>query len=442
MKASRGRSSKLIRLPTAEVFEPLLAATRYKGAEGGRGSGKSHFFAELGVETALMKPGTRGVCIREVQKSLKESAKKLIEDKIQAMGVGSLFGVQQSEIITPGGGSILFQGMQDHTAESIKSLEGMDWAWVEEAQTLSARSWSMLRPTIRKPGSEIWASWNPRLRSDPVDKFFKTGGNGIVSVKANWRDNPWFPSVLEDERQRDLTNDPDGYAHTWEGDYVTVMTGAYYASHLREARAQGRIGFVAPDPLLPIKTFHDIGGAGAKADLYSIVVYQEVDREIRWLNHYSAQGQPLAEHVNWMRANGYAPVIGRDGRKRGGALVQLPHDGANANLVTGKRYSNHWEDAGFEVVVFENAGMGAAKQRIEATRRLFPRMRFNEATTGGLLASLGWYHARIDEERGIDLGPEHDWASHDCDAVGGACVAYEEPRKHADTLVMPQLGIV
>lgn len=378
-----------------------------------------------------MRPGTRGVCIREVQKSLKESAKKLIEDKIQALGVGSLFEVQQSEIVTPGGGSILFQGMQDHTAESIKSLEGMDWAWVEEAQTLSARSWSMLRPTIRKENSEIWASWNPRLRSDPVDKFFKTGGNGIVSVKANWRDNPWFPGVLEDERQRDLLNDPDGYAHTWEGDYVTVMSGAYYAKHVREARAQGRIGFVAADPLLPIKTFHDIGGAGAKADLYSIVVYQEVGTEIRWLNHYSAQGQPLAEHAAWLRANGYSR-----------ALVQLPHDGLNANNVSGKTYEHHWQDAGFETLVWPNAGVGAARQRIEATRRLFPRMRFNEATTGGLLASLGWYHAKIDEERGIDLGPEHDWASHDADAVGGACVAYEEPRKRTETLTLPNYGVV
>ena len=376
-----------------------------------------------------MQPGTRGVCIREVQKSLKESAKKLIEDKIQALGVGALFEVQNAEIITPGGGSILFQGMQDHTAESIKSLEGMDWAWVEEAQTLSARSWSMLRPTIRKEGSEIWASWNPRLRSDPVDKFFKTGGDGIVSVKANWRDNPWFPHVLEDERQRDLKNDPDGYAHTWEGDYVTVMSGAYYAKHLREAKAQGRIGFVAADPLLPTKTFHDIGGAGAKADLYSIVVYQEVQTELRILNHYSAQGQPLAEHAAWLRQAGYTR-----------ALVQLPHDGLNANNVSGKTYEQHWRDAGFEVRTWPNAGVGAARQRIEATRRLFPRMRFNEATTTGLIASLGWYHAKIDEERGIDLGPEHDWASHDADAVGGMCVAYEEPRKTLGKPPTPRFG--
>lgn len=419
----------ILEIETAAVFEPLLHPSRYKGAHGGRGSGKSHFFAEMLVEDAMRHAGLRAVCIREVQKSLKESAKRLIEDKIDALGVGSLFEVQTSEIKTPGGGVIMFQGMQDHTAESIKSLEGVDRAWVEEGQTLSDRSWRMLRPTIRKDESEIWASWNPRLRSDPIDKFFRVGGPGIVCVQANWRDNPWFPSVLEDERLRDLENDPDGYGHTWEGDYATVRAGAYYAKHLREAKDQGRIGFVPTDPLLPIKTFHDIGGAGAKADHYSIVVEQWVSQERRILHHYSAQGQPLAAHVEWLRSKGF-----------GSAEINLPHDGLNANNVSGKSYEQHWREAGFpNVRSWPNAGAGAAMQRVEATRRLFPRMRFNEETTQALIASVGWYHAKIDEERGIDLGPEHDWASHDCDALGLGSIAYNEPSR-AKILVRPRYG--
>ena len=152
----------------ARAFLPLLPPSRYKGAYGGRGSGKSHYFAERLVIRAVERGGFRAVCIREIQKSLKESAKKLIEDKIEALGVSGLFEVLTDQIRTPDGGVIIFQGMQDHTAESIKSLEGFDVAWVEEAQTLSATSLKLLRPTIRKEGSELWFSWNPTRKTDPI----------------------------------------------------------------------------------------------------------------------------------------------------------------------------------------------------------------------------------------------------------------------------------
>jgi len=139
----------------------------------GRGSGKSHFFGELMVERCLVSPGTLAVCIREVQKSLLQSSKRLIESKIQSLGVGAHFQVLHDRIVTPGDGLIIFQGMQDSTAESIKSLEGFDIAWVEEAQTLSARGLSLLRPTIRKEGSELWANWNPRRKKDAIDDFLR-----------------------------------------------------------------------------------------------------------------------------------------------------------------------------------------------------------------------------------------------------------------------------
>jgi phage terminase large subunit len=163
----------VLQIPTARVFEPLLHPARYKGAYGGRGSGKSHFFGELLVEECQATKGSLGVCIREVQKTLAQSSKRLIETKIQALGVGQGFKILNDRIVTPGDGLIIFQGMQDHTAESIKSLEGFRIAWVEEAQTLSARSLSLLRPTIRAAGSEIWASWNPRRKSDAIDDFLR-----------------------------------------------------------------------------------------------------------------------------------------------------------------------------------------------------------------------------------------------------------------------------
>ena len=209
-----------LRIETAEVFEPLLGDSRYKGAHGGRGSGKSHFFAESLVEKALMHSGLRWVCIREVQKSLEQSVKRLIEDKIEAMGVGSRFRVLETEIHTPGGGLIIFQGMQNHTAESIKSLEGYDGAWCEEAQTLSQRSLDLLRPTLRKEGSELWFSWNPRLKTDPIDVFLREAPPpSAVVVQANYSHNPWLPNVLRDEMTWDRSRDQDKYAHIWLGDY-------------------------------------------------------------------------------------------------------------------------------------------------------------------------------------------------------------------------------
>lgn len=220
----------ILNIKTPRVFVPLLGQARYKAAWGGRGSGKSHHFAEAGVERSLIRQGSRGVCIREVQKTLKESVKLLIEDKIAALGVGSQFGITDKAIRTPGDGLILFQGMQDHTAESIKSLEGFDWAWVEEAQTLSRRSLELLRPTIRAPGSEIWFSWNPRNAGDPVDAFFrglKPPENAAI-VKANYYDNPFFTPELEAERSLDEASNRDRYGHIWLGEYEPAAVGAIW----------------------------------------------------------------------------------------------------------------------------------------------------------------------------------------------------------------------
>ncbi|CCD97351.1 putative phage Terminase large subunit (fragment) [Bradyrhizobium sp. ORS 375] len=271
-----------MKIPTAKVFEPLLAPARYKGAFGGRGSGKSHFFGELLVETCQAERGTLAVCIREAQRTLAQSSKRLIEDKIASLGLGQGFRPFSDRIATPGDGLIIFRGMQDHTAESIKSLEGFRIAWIDEAQTLSARSLSLLRPTIRAPRSELWASWNPRRKADAVDDFLRgRKPEGAVVVKASWRDNPWFQAVLDEERRLDLSLYPDRYEHIWEGDYVRAFEGAYFADLLAQAKRDGRIGKVAADPLLPLRAFIDIGGAGATADAFTIWIVQWVSNEMR-----------------------------------------------------------------------------------------------------------------------------------------------------------------
>lgn len=404
-----------LQIDVAPAFRPLLASARYKGAWGGRGSGKSQFFADLVVATAIRKPGFRGLCCREVQKSLKESAKRLIESKIEAHGLGSMFDVQEAVIKTPGGGLIAFAGLQDHTSESIKSYEGFDVAWVEEAQTVSQRSLNLLRPTIRAPGSELWFSWNPRLEQDAVDQMLRgpeLPSNAEV-VRANWSDNPWFPAELEQERQDCVRAQPEQYDHIWEGGYVSVAEGAYFARHIAEARSEGRITELALDPLLPIKAYWDIGVRDATA----IWVVQQRGQRVNLLRSYEAVGQDLAAHLNWLRDSGY-----------GRAECVLPHDGAKADAVTAIRFEDHIRAAGFQVRTIPNQGRGAAMKRVEAARRVFPALWFDATGTGGGLKALGWYHEKRDEHRNIGLGPEHDWASHAADAFGLMCSDYEAPR--------------
>lgn len=212
--------SNLLTIDTPEVFEPLLVPSRYKGAWGGRGSGKSHFFAECVVEESIRRR-VDIVCLREIQKSLKFSVKKLVESKIQRMNAGAYFEVQNEQIKSKHGGNIIFQGMQDHTSDSIKSLEGFGIAWFEEAQSASQRSLDLLRPTIRAPGSELWFSWNPNFSTDPIDVLLR-GENpppSSIVVRANYRDNPWLPAELLAEMEYDKRRDPDKYRHIWLGEY-------------------------------------------------------------------------------------------------------------------------------------------------------------------------------------------------------------------------------
>lgn len=377
----------------------------------------------MGVEACLMERGTRMVCIREVQRTLAQSSKHLIETKIRELKVGQQFKIWNDRIETPGDGLIMFTGMQDHTADSIKSLEGFRIAWIDEAQTLSARSLSLLRPTIRAENSELWASWNPRRKSDAIDDFLRAKNpTGSVVVAANWRDNPWFPKVLEDERKLDLELYPDRYDHIWEGGYAKAFEGAYFAQLLAAARQHGRIGRVSADPLLPLRAFIDIGGSGALADAFTIWIVQWVGQEIRILDYYESVGQVLAFHVNWLRKNNYQD-----------AIIYLPHDGVNENNVTGKKYEDHLRDAGFKVEPpVKNQGKGAAAMRIEAVRRLGPQMWWNETTTEAGRDAIGFYHERKDEVRNVGLGPDHDWSSHAADGLGLMAVCYEEPGRQVN----------
>lgn len=383
-------------------------------------SGKSHDRAEALVELALSWPGMTGgeglrwLCFREIQKSLKESSKRLIENKIKQFGLEGEFRVLKTGgIITPGDGLIEFVGLQDHTADSIKSYEGFHGAWGEEAQTISKTSMNLLRPTIRWEDSsrglqsELWFTWNPRFKSDAVDTLFRGGGlseNQMRVVHANWSDNPLFPAVLEEERLAYKENYPHHYEWVWEGGYMTVSEGAYYSKQLTKARSDGRVvDFLAHDPLLPWKIFVDIGGTGGKSDAFSMWVAQLKPNRLDAHNYYEAQGQGGEYHVSWLRENDYTPA---------NTVIYLPHDGDKHSQIRPESYASFFAAAGYKVEVVPNQGAGAAMKRVEVARRVFPAIFFDEKKCSGGLDAIGWYHEKIDEKRRIGLGPDHDWSSH------------------------------
>jgi PBSX family phage terminase large subunit len=238
-------------VPVARWARPLLEPSRYKGASGGRSSGKSHFFAGLAVGEMVCDPDLRFVCIREVQRSLKHSAKSLVEYKIKKLGVSGLFHIMEREIRRVGGsGVMIFEGMQDHTADSLKSLEAFSRAWVEEAHRLSERSMRLLLPTIRTPtrldelsgrSSEIWFSWNPENPTDPVDKFFRSNPEGAVHAHSTYLDNPFCKPEMVAEAERLKRVDPVDYEHVWLGGYFVGGSGRVYSTYMDRDYPDGNL---------------------------------------------------------------------------------------------------------------------------------------------------------------------------------------------------------
>lgn len=401
------------------VFE---GEARYRGAYGGRGSGKTRTFAKMTAVRGLIfaKAGISGaiVCGREFMNSLADSSFAEVKAAIESepwlkdnYEVGRNFIRTKCQRV-----EFLFIGLR-HNLESIKSKARILILWVDEAEQVSEDAWIITIPTVREHGSEIWVTWNPKRKTSATHKRFRENPpKGAKIIELNWQDNPWFPDVLNAERLEDLEKRPEHYPHIWDGAFASVVEGAYYAKDLIKAKNEGRIGKVAKDPLLTVRSFHDIGGAGARADAYTIWVCQFVGQEIRILDYYESVGQTLEYHVRWMQERGWES-----------ASVTLPHDGTNANYITGKKYEDHWREAGFKVTVIPNQGQGAAKQRIEAARRLFPQMWFNEETTESGREAIGFYHEKRDAERNIGLGPEHDWSSHAADSFGLMALCHEPP---------------
>lgn len=416
-----------VQIALPDKLRPLfIGPADVRAAYGGRGSGKTYSFAKMSAVRGYMfgAQGISGIilCSRQYMNSLADSSLEEIKRAIESEPFLAEYYEVGEKFIKSRDGRIdfAFAGL-DRSIDSIKSKGRILLCWVDEAEPVTAQAWSTLIPTLREEGldwnAELWVTWNPKRKNAAVESRFRASTDPLIrSVEINWRDNPRFPAKLERDRQRDLKERPDQYEHIWEGDFVKVVEGAYYAASLNTARLEGRIGRVAADPLMTVRLFFDIGGTGARADACSIWAAQFIGREIRVLDYYEAVGQPLATHLQWMRERDYIP-------KR--AQVWLPHDGDAHDKVHDVSYASAIRAAGYDVTVVPNQGKGAASKRIEAGRRRFPSIWFNEPQTQGGLEALGWYHEKKDEKRGIGLGPEHDWSSHAADSFGLMCVCAE-----------------
>lgn len=395
-----------------------------RGAYGGRGSAKTRTFAKMTAVRGYVwsKAGREGIilCGRQFMNSLDDSSLEEIKAAIRSEPwLEAHYEIGEKYVRTKDGRvSYKFTGL-DRNVDSVKSKSRILLCWVDEAEPVTEEAWQKLIPTLREEDSELWVTWNPERKTSATHKRFRESTDPRMKVvELNWRDNPWFPAILDRVRQKDRAERPDSYDHIWEGAFVTVVEGAYYASCLTAAKSEGRIGKVAFDPLMTIRLFVDIGGTGAKADSFSIWPAQFIGKEIRTRDYYEAQGQPLAAHLAWLRGKGYTPDK---------AQFWLPHDGSTQDKVFDVSYESALRQAGYSVTVVPNQGRGAASARVEAARRLFPSIWFDEDTTAAGRDALGWYHEKRDQERGIGLGPNHDWSSHGADAFGLMCVAYDEP---------------
>lgn len=392
------------KLPDKLAF--LFQPKRYKVVHGGRGSGKSWGYARSLLIEGWRRP-LRILCTREVQKSIKDSVHKLLSDQIEAMGLGSHYQVLQNEIRGANGTEFIFSGLSDQTAESIKSYEGVDICWVEEAQAVTRRSLDILTPTIRKAGSEIWFSFNPELDTDEVFSRFVLGQpSSAAVVEMNWRDNPWFPAVLEEERQDFLRQvasgkrSQDDYDNIWEGKCRAAVEGAIYHREIIAAKSSGRLRNVPHDPLLKVHTIWDLGWN----DSMSIILVQKQASEIRAIRYIEDSHRTYDSYVQELSKLPYR--WGKD---------YLPHDGRAASAESGRSPREILKALG-RPVYWPCVPEIGVENGIQAARQLFPRVYFDETNAGLLFNRLSRYRRRVNQQTGMAESPRHDEASHGADA--------------------------
>jgi len=409
-----------------EKFIPLLGDHTFKGGHGGRASMKSYFFADMHIARALTPTqynpgGYRALCLREVQRSIKESSKRLLEQRIQFHNVGYAFNVLDQEIRTPRDGKLVFQGMQEQTAESIKSFEDFDVADIEEGQTIKQRSLDLLIPTIiRKEGAQIWARWNPRNDTDPIDKMFRSSKArpSMVCVEVGYEDNPWLTKATLEQIESDFEADPEKAMHIWGGGYEIISEGSYFGKLMAIADKEGRIGNYPFDPDLPVYTSWDIG-----VDDYTAIWFmQQNGSQVRCIDYYETSGDG-AETI-------YDEAIKNKPYKY--AAHYLPHDVMVREWGAGaKTRFQTLTDMGMK-----NIRVGVAQnpaERINAARAILPIVSFNKDTVSVGVKRLRDYKRRLNRATGFYGGILHDDASHGADAFGEFAVNCQVRPKQSKT---------
>ena len=323
----------------------------------------------------------------------------LLQAQIEALNLADFYQVQQAQITGINGSEFVFAGLRNNVSR-IKSFEGIDRVWVEEAHTVSKTSWDTLIPTIRKDGSEIWATFNPELDTDETyRRFVVSPPNDAAVVKLGWQDNPWFPDVLARERDELKAKDHDSYLNIWEGECRSTLEGAIYAKELKTAKEEGRIRTVPYDALKQVHTFWDLGWA----DNTSIWFAQSVGPELRLIDYYSNTLQPLQHYIQVLQGKGY--LYGTD---------WLPHDARAKSLATGRSVEEIMLAMGRKVSITPNLSIFDG---INAARTIFNRCYFDEQKCAEGLQSLRHYRYDIDpESKQLSGRPLHDHHSHAADA--------------------------
>lgn len=418
MLAAPREREVVMKLPKKLAF--LLELHRYKIAYGGRGASKSWSFADallfLGASQKL-----RILCVREVQRSIKDSVHKLLSDRIEALGLGEFYQVLETEIRGRNGTEVIYAGLSGQTEQSVKSFEGVDIVWAEEAQTIRDNSWRILIPTIRAPNSEIWVSFNPDMDTDATwQRFIVKRPTGAVVVKMNYDDNKWFPPELEQERLDCLRDYPDDYANIWLGECRSTVAGAVYAREVTAMMEERRIRPMPYDPRLPVHRIWDLGWN----DAMSIVMVQKpTPSTLVVVNYLEDSFKRYDELIGEMRELRYN--WGTD---------WLPHDAVNSHPTSGTNAVKMLRGLGCRVKLIPRSDV---ESRIKASRMMFPRVYIDDTERarptgflGGLrlVDCLKRYKRNIPKSTDEPSTPVHDQYSHAADAFGGLAEIVDQIR--------------
>jgi phage terminase large subunit len=392
-------TAKHIQAEFPSALQFLFKPHRFKVARGGRGSGKSWSFARALILRCFDRT-TRVLCTREIQKSIQQSVHQLLSDQIGVLGLSAHFEILNTEIrCTRTGSEIYFSGLSSETATSLKSFEGVDICWCEEAQNITSKSWEILIPTIRKDGSEIWVSYNPELETDAThQRFVINPPEDCVSVLMNYHDNPWFPEVLEKERLHCLASNPEGYKNIWDGQCLPAVSGAIYYNEITRVEQEGRVQNVPYDPMLKVHAIFDLGWN----DCMTVIFAQRSASELRVIDYIEDSHRTLDEYAKQIKDKNYNLGV-----------IYLPHDGFSRDYKTGKSACEILQALGFTVEQTPNIEIESG---IRAARMAFSRMYFDKTKAARLIECLKRYRRRISAQTQEAGTPLHDEFSHGADA--------------------------